>query len=148
MRAVRLMRLIPNFVFPRESPHFCFYEIETRKAHTNTLAWGRDVTARVVRYLEYHGFKRKGNLFYKIDGEESGGGGEGRRRGITIKGQMLSEGMCCRSQKGWRFIPRLLWQMEVASRHVQKGDYMSIRHGNQKLWGEFQASKSYKTTWV
>ena len=60
---------------------FAFNEIETRKAHTNTLAWGRDVTPRVVRYLEYHGFKGKGNLFYKILEKNLGVGGWGREAG-------------------------------------------------------------------
>ena len=71
---------------------FAFNEIETRKAHTNTQAWGRDVTPRVVRYLEYHGFKGKGNLFYKIDGEESGGKGMGRGgRALQLRGKAKRE---------------------------------------------------------
>lgn len=83
---------------------FAFNEIETRKAHTNTLAWGRDVTPRVVRYLEYHGFKRKGNLFYKIDGEESGGGGGGGGA-LHLRGKCLVKACAVEARKDGALYP-------------------------------------------
>lgn len=112
------------------------------------------MTPKVVRDLEYPGFKGKVNLFCKTEGEEFGERGralqlrgKAEREGmvedfLVCKGilpnthKMLGEGMCYKNLKGWSFTPRLTckcqltWQIEVATRQTQEGDHKSVRPGN------------------
>lgn len=64
------------------------------------------------------------------------------KRKVTNIRKMFAEGMCCRNQKGWNSIPRMTWQIVVASRETQEGDPKSLRPGNWKCGESFRFPKA------